>query len=198
MSGIRTTGRASTRRSVIAVGAAVTLAAGVLTATTSLASTAPSETLRIATVSNRADLVSGGDVLVRVSTPHGVRPSAVRLTLNGQDITSAFRNSSDGHGLGRVTGLKLGANNLVATAGGYGARLTVTNHPLGGPVFNGPQIQPWTCSNGSKNAKCYSKPSYSYSYVDTTGRAQSYDPKSPPPSSQIANTTTTDGVTVPF
>ena len=47
---------------------------------------------------------------------------------------------------GLVTGLALGDNVLTARiTGGPGARITLTNHPNGGPVFSGPQVQPWVC-----------------------------------------------------
>lgn len=95
-----------------------------------LVPTAADAALRIATVSTRPDMVTGGDVLVRVS-----RPAVVRV--NGRE---AFR----GH-TGLVTGLRLGANRLTATAGGDRARLRVVNHPIVGPVFSGPHEQPFVC-----------------------------------------------------
>ncbi|HET6816044.1 MAG TPA: DUF6351 family protein [Mycobacteriales bacterium] len=154
--------------------------------------------VRISTLSNRADLVSGEDVLIRVTTP-GADASAARITLNGRDVTKRFRASSDGKGLGLLTGLRVGTNVVTATLpDGRGARLTVVDHPLGGPDFAGPQIKPWTCGNGSKSPKCYQKPTFTYSYVDQSGNTQSYDPNNPPPSAFIKNTTTTDDVTVPF
>ncbi len=94
---------------------------------------------------------------------------------------------------------------------GYGARITITNHPIGGPVFSGPQIQPWQCQSGAADKQCDQTPSYAYYYVpagqsgsgsNTAGQGSgsfvSYDPNNPPPNSAIATTTTTDGVTVPF
>ena len=41
-------------------------------------------------LSNRADLISGGDALVQVVLPGRVDPSTVRVMLNGRDVTSAF------------------------------------------------------------------------------------------------------------
>ena len=187
------------------------LVAGLVSANTSAALTPSATGLSLSTVANRADLVSGGDALVRISAPRGVQRRAVRLTLNGNDITSAFWKLSDGHGLGLVNGLILGANTLTAAVDGQQARLTITNHPLGGPVFSGPQIQPWTCGNASKSPTCDAPPSFAYFYVPVgandvgtcnTAQCQSalraYDPANPPPAASIANTTTLDGVTVPF
>jgi hypothetical protein len=183
------------RRSVLfALPAA--LIAGVLAGISSAGPAAGD--VRISTLSNRADLVSGEDALVRISTP-GASASSARITLNGRDVTRAFRAHSDGRGLGLLTGLREGDNVVTATLpDGRGARLTVVDRHLGGPVFAGPQIKPWTCGNGSKSPKCYQKPTFAYSYVDQTGNAQSYDPSNPPPAAFIKSTTTTDGVTVPF
>jgi hypothetical protein len=183
-------------RRMVVQGACLALCAGTLTGISGAASAG---TVRIQTVSNRADLVSAGDVLLRVTPPRGVPARDVRLQLNGRDVTNAFRQHSDGDGLGLLSGLQLGRNAVVATLpDGSGARLTVTNHPQGGPVFSGPQIKPWTCSNGVKNAKCNQKPTFSYSYVGVDGGTHDYDPDNPPDDAQIQDTTTTDGVTVPF
>src|SRR3954447_11026479 len=154
--------------------------------------------VRIATLSTRADLVSGQDVLIRVTTP-GTSPASARLALNGRDVTKTFRAHSNGRGIGLLTGLRVGRNVVRATLpDGRGAALAIVDHPLGGPVFAGPQIRPWTCSNGSKSRKCYQKPTFSYSYVDQFGQTHDYDPKNPPQSFEVKDTTTTDGVTVPF
>jgi hypothetical protein len=185
----------------VLLGLPLVLVAGALTGVSvASAKGASAGVVRISTLSNRADLVSAGDVLLKVRVPHGTKVSGLRLRLNGKDVTAAFRHSSDGKGEGLLRGLRLGRNIVTATVpGGRGAQLAVTNHPQGGPVFSGPQIQPWTCGNGVKNKKCNQKPSFAYSYVQAgDGSTQTYDPKNPPPSAEIANTTTTDGVTVPF
>lgn len=39
-------------------------------------------------LSNRTDLISGGDALVEVLLPAGAPPNAVRVTLSGKDVTS--------------------------------------------------------------------------------------------------------------
>jgi len=41
----------------------------------------------IRTLTNRADLISGGDALVEVSVPHSVTLHQVKLLLNGKDVT---------------------------------------------------------------------------------------------------------------
>jgi hypothetical protein len=195
---------------MLLLGTCLALVAGVLTGTSG--ATRATGDVQITTVSNRADLVSAGDVLIRVTTP-GSRPDLARVELNGRDVTTAFGLRSNGKGLGLLGGLRLGRNVVTATLpDGRGARLVVTNHPQGGPVFSGPQIQPWSCSNGVKNKKCRERPTYEFSYVPngttgttigatgvaSAGTLRPYDPESPPPPGTVATTTTTDGVTVPF
>src|SRR4051794_37867210 len=157
-------------------------------------------------LSNRADLVSGGDALVQIAPPVGVDPAHVRADLDGRDVTDAFATRADGHFYGLVSGLKDGPNVLTAQLpDGSGARLTITNHPIGGPVFAGPQVQPWICTNADQglgkptDAQCDTPAVFSYAYKDaTTGQFNDYDPKSPPPDGQVATTTTDDGRTVPY
>ena len=82
-------------------------------------------------------------------------------------------------------------------AGRPGASVTVTNHPNGGPVFSGPQVQPWACQASAADAQCNQPASYTYQYKSsTTGQFAAYDPASPP--SDVATTTTDQGRTVPF
>jgi hypothetical protein len=165
-----------------------------------LAPASAAEEMRIRTLSNRADLVSGGEALLQISVPDGASASDVRVTVNGEDVTDAFQKNSDGDGRGLLKGLGLGANEVVASLpDGRGASVTITNHPIGGPVFSGPQIKPWTCQEGAADEKCNQDPIVSYYYKPASGGGfESYDPESPPSDDQIAETTTTDGVTVPF
>lgn len=113
-------------------------------------------TLAIEAVSNRADLVSGGDVLTRLTLPPGLeRTGKAWITLNGAPMNTGLHPAPDGRGyLALVTGLALGRNELVLTVPGRSVKLDVTNHPIGGPVFSGPQIQPWTCLPGALDAQC--------------------------------------------
>jgi hypothetical protein len=152
-----------------------------------LSGTAVASAAQIDVLSNRADLISGGDALVAVT------PANAKVTLNGNDITSEFANRPNGRYEGLVTGLSLGSNTLSAA----GAEATIVNHPIGGPVIAGPQVQPWVCQNGSADPQCNAPATYSYQYKSSlTGQLQPYDPSSPP--SDVATTTTDQGVTVPF
>jgi hypothetical protein len=153
---------------------------------------------RIEVLSNRSDLISGGDVLVAIDLPSGVKASAVTVRLRGRDVTSKFALRPNGRFEALLTGLRLGRNTLTASAPGRpAASLTIVNHANGGPVFSGPQIKPWVCQNGSKGPKCAKPATFKYQYMPTTGGGfQPYDPKNPP--SDVAATTTQTGATVPF
>src|ERR1700704_6440031 len=185
----------------------LSLAAGVASA---------ADVVRIDVLSNRADLISGGDALVAVAIPAGAKASAMRVTVGGRDVTAAFAVRADGRYVGRIDGLALGANVVTARLpDGRGARITITNYLSGGPVCSGPQVQPWSCNPGATDAHCTRAPSYQYLYVPAGIDPQAapgligapgasdayflpYDPANPPPAALIAQTTTDQGQTVPF
>ena len=103
--------------------------------------------LQLRVLSSRPDMVTGGDALVRVDLPAGVNAKDVKLTVNGSDATTKLKADANGRSLtGLVTGLTLGSNTLAATGGSKAtAKLAVVNHPITGPVFSGPQEQPFVC-----------------------------------------------------
>jgi hypothetical protein len=159
----------------------------------------------IRVLSNQANLVSGGDALVQVVLPARVSPSTVRVSVGGRDVTSAFSVRPDGGYLGVVTGLTDGANDVMATMrNGPTVHLTVTSHPSGGPVFAGPQVQPWLCTTvtgfpAPTDAQCNGPPAVSFVYMDaTTHTFRTYDPANPPSPASIATATTDQGVTLPY
>ncbi|HZQ37627.1 MAG TPA: DUF6351 family protein, partial [Dehalococcoidia bacterium] len=112
----------------------------------------PPHNVEIVTLSNRADLISGGDALVEVRLPDNLKPEKLALRLNGRDVRGQFQYVASGHRLvALLTGLLEGENELVADANGNGrgrpyATLTITNHSSSGPVFSGTQMQPWICA----------------------------------------------------
>jgi hypothetical protein len=180
------------------------LLAGALVATLLLGGSIPASSavagLDIDILSNRADLISGGNALVQIATED---PSAVHVALNGEDVTSAFALRPNGQFAGLVTGLRDGPNELTATSPSGGARITITNHPKGGPVFAGPQVQPWFCTtqdNGlgpAEDAQCNAPTTYRLVYKSSvTGRFATYDADNPP--ADVATTTTDQGTTVPY
>ncbi|MES2883836.1 MAG: DUF6351 family protein [Pseudomonadota bacterium] len=165
----------------------------------------------IQVLSNRADLISGGDALVEIVLPAGKDASALKVERNGSDVTRAFARRADGRVKGVVTGLLEGRNTLTAKLPEGGAEITITNHPLSGPIFSGPQIQPWYCLPGALDAQCSRPESIRYVYKSTAptavpcaqpgipdgcGDFKSYDPANPP--LDVAMTTTDEQELVPY
>jgi hypothetical protein len=190
------------RRSLIGLSVvAATVAATPLLPTAGAAPAA----VTLSVVSSRPDLISGGDALVEV---RGVS-SAKGLTLQQQGRDVRVRWGVDhGRVLGLVTGLHGTSLDLIAPR--ERVRLPILDHPIGGPVLAGPQIQPWTCAAGTTGRQCNAKPTYAWSYLPAGTNAtpsqavgnqsplQSYDPANPPPAQLVATTTTQTGAKVPF
>jgi hypothetical protein len=155
--------------------------------------------LSISVLSGRADLVSGGSALVAINLPRS-DTRQVKVTLGRRNVTGAFALRQDRDFEGLVTGLALGPNVLQATLrSGWAARITLVNHPIGGPLFSGPQLEPWTCETGSVDKQCNRAPRFTYVYMSTNpskGGFQPYDLSNPP--TDVAQTTTDQGVKVPF
>ncbi len=114
--------------------------------------------LQIKTVSNRADLISGGDALVRVELPQSANASSLKVSVDGRDVSSAFapttgNATSVNTVTGLVTGLSPGANVLTASIdGAQAASLTITNAGRGGPILSGPQVVPFVCATPTPQA----------------------------------------------
>ena len=155
--------------------------------------------LSISVLSGRADLVSGGSALVAIQVPRS-DTQQVTVTVGRRNVTGEFAVREDGQYEGLVTGLAAGPNVLQATLpSGWATRITLVNHPTGGPLFSGPQLEPWTCEPRAVDRKCDQPPSFTYVYMSSNPGAsgfQPYDPSNPP--SDVAQTTTDQGVTVPF
>ena len=182
--------------------------------------------VQIKVLSNRADLVSGGDALVEVVLPQAAAADGLRVDVDGRDVSSSFKQRADSRVVGLVTGLKDGANVVTARVGRAGARLTITNHPIGGPIFSGQQVQPWVCatptaqeatdtapatnasglSTPATDAQCSiaSEDHLLYRTTEQCSQRSSgppcfkpYDPKAAPPA-DLAETTNDQGVKVKY
>ena len=170
-----------------------------------------SDELRLEILSGRPDTVTGGDALVRVAVPAGVPLDRVRVMLNSGDVTSAF--TALGRTLtGLVGSMRLGANTLRASAPGEReARLEVRNYPRQGPVFSGPHQQPFICETAKftipviggtlgdpLDANCTVAPRVDYVYWTTAGQWAAWPAGATAYPADLARTTNSLGVKVPF
>jgi Tannase-like family of unknown function (DUF6351) len=127
----------------------------------------------IVTLSNRADLISGGDALVEVRVPKNVPMKKVTLWLNGHEVTAAFRSNEATRTMrGVLTGLVVGENEFLADSNGNGngrprATLRILNHPIGGPVLLGSQTTPWICATPTPVAESGNTPASNASGLST-------------------------------
>ena len=92
-------------------------------------------------------------------------------------MTSAFGPGASGSYAGLVTGLAVGTTTLTVTLpDSSGASITIVNHPIQGPVFSGPHLQPWDCKTNEAglgqpaDAHCNATPLVDYLYVPDLGR----------------------------
>lgn len=106
---------------------------------------APNVTVRV--LSSAAQQVTGGDARIEVAAPRDVQ-QRIELWLDGRRIEHGLR--ADGERMeGVVSGLKDGRNVLEVRLAGQAspaASLELVNHPITGPIFSGPQQQPFVCT----------------------------------------------------
>ena len=104
------------------------------------------ESARVQTLSARPDMITGGDVLVRVELPPGVSADAVSVQVAHRDVSGQFRASGEGALEGLVTDLSPGPSLLsVSIEDSVPVQLQLVSHPVTGPVFSGPHQQPFVC-----------------------------------------------------
>ena len=171
----------------------------------------------IRVLSNRADLISGGDALVEITADDSALLSGAKVMLGDREVTEHLTATSEGSLKGLLEGMSLGANTVtVVLADASVLERQIINHPSGGPVFSGPQLQPWQCTNEQAvDAQCNQPPEYTFQYVpanklenlltnfdpENPGLPQAfqpYDPANPPADDSIARITTDEGMEMPF
>lgn len=124
--------------------------------------------LAIVTLSNRADLISGGDALVEILLPGNATIAGLKVDVDGTDVTSAFALRAGNRLMGVVSGLKSGANTLSAqTDTALAAKLVITNADRGGPVFSGSQVTPFFCATPVPQGATASTPATNGSGLST-------------------------------
>ncbi|MFP4552548.1 MAG: DUF6351 family protein [Actinomycetota bacterium] len=164
----------------------------------------------IEVVSSPPEFVSGGDARLVVEVPPG-QVDKVTITVEGRDVTDSFSPIGPRVLEGVVDGLDLG-DNLVEvrprnSRGRVLAEVTLTNHPITGPIFSGPQQEPFLCSTPEDFGKaelatpidddCTMERIVSFKYRSTSGEFKDFDPEGDRPA-DMAQTTTLDGETVDF
>ncbi len=106
--------------------------------------------VQLRVLSSPPQWVSGGDARIEVRFPPGLQ-GKLELWLNGRRIAPAL-SGGDGRLEGVVSGLQLGDNVLEArTPAGTRSGLLLTNHAISGPMFSGPQQQPFTCTSTQRD-----------------------------------------------
>jgi hypothetical protein len=168
----------------------------------------------IAVLSSRPDYVSAGDTLLKVNDV----PTNGTLTLvvNGKTQAATFaRDPADNKPVVLATGLVNGHNDIMVqarTALGmtFTANTQVTNYPRTGPMFSGPQEQPFVCQTdtfrlypggpflgAASDADCSVPTRVDYIYRNTAGTFAALPSPSTVPA-DASTTTLTDGRIVPF
>jgi hypothetical protein len=136
-----------------------------------------SPSIEIQALSTKAELVSGGDVLLQVTGPANLTVKNVRVMVNGKDESAAFKPAAGSKGLvGLVTGLNVGSNSIQASMRGSKAtaQLTVVNHPITGPVLYSPHQTPFICETQAVglgaplDADCSANTKVEYFYRSTS------------------------------
>lgn len=104
--------------------------------------------LALRVLSSPPQYVSGGDARIELRAPGGLHRH-LEFWVNGRKTVQPGL-ASDGHRIeGVLTGLGLGANRLevkLARTPLTLASLQLTNHPITGPMFSGPQQTPFVCT----------------------------------------------------
>jgi len=166
---------------------------------------------QIEVLSSPPEYVSGGDARVSIRVPLTIPIHRTAISLNGVDVSDSFEQVGGSRELeGVVTGLVVGDNLLEVSGPGHPgspASLVLTNHPISGPMFSGPQQAVFVCSDAGDRANAELGPAIdadcavdtvvSFKYMTTGGSWADYDPNAPPPA-DMSQTTTMDGDTVDY
>jgi hypothetical protein len=167
--------------------------------------------VEIRVLSTRADLVTGGDVLIGIRPPGA---GALVVVLNDRDVSPVFRTvGGSDEMVGLVTGLTIGRNVLTVRGKTWGVRdesLSLTNYPLTGPVISGPPQQPFICQTdtfklpdgstlgAATDANCSAATRIQYVYLPIGAKDFKPMPEMRAIPPDAAKATTTAGKVVPF
>lgn len=164
------------------------------------------EPLDIKVLSSHADLVSGGDALIEVAALDGASEGDLSVSVNGKSAEVRWAKTEDGAAFrALISGLDEGANKVAVSlrkpkrAQGD---VTLTNHPITGPILSGPHLTPYECRTVESglgeplDANCTAnrKIDYFYRAADNTFKPLPVGERP----TDVVNTTTFDGKTVPY
>lgn len=164
------------------------------------------QALAISVLSTRPDMISGGDVLVRIDSS-GIDLSNLRIVLNDRNVSPDLSPSIDSHSLqGLVEGLHDGTNILLAMddAGSARAQITLLNHPITGPIFSGPPVEPFVCTtqdNGlgeALNDDCTAVTRVRYFYNNEEGEFHEIEDITAPYPSDMSSVQLASATPIPF
>ena len=174
--------------------------------------------LIVTVVSSRADMITGGDALVR-ATGAGAARGQLTWELNGRPVSmigalpaserTPGRQAGQPGVVGLIKGIPPGKSTLKAKSAESSVTLDLVNYPITGPVFSGPHQKPFVCQTESwklgppQDANCSAPTKIEWQYKSTApvaGRGQSafkpYDPSTPRPADLAS--ATVNGQTVPY
>jgi len=145
------------------------------------------DAISIQVLSSQPNRVTGGDARIRVAPPAGTAASAVRVSIEGRDVTSRLR-AVDGKLEGTVSGFVEGTSTITARAGTTSAQRRIRDYPTSGPVVSGPHLPLLVCTTEqfglgpASDRDCSAPTKVFYRYVTTAGTVKDLaDPASRPP-----------------
>ena len=169
--------------------------------------------ISMSALSGRPDKLSGDKVLVAIDVPQGAALADLKVKLNGADVTSSFaQEGSTRRMVGLVPGLSPGKNQISSSTGrGDAGKLDVVNYPATGPMFSGPQQEPFYCQTHLFRVypggpmlsatpiapPCHVPTRVDYLYRTSADAFAAMDPSAALPVDMVMTTTTT-GAVVPY
>ena len=138
----------------------------------------PAMRVALSVLSSEPQWVSGGDARIHVRAAPGQRDK-LELWLNGNRLDAALHEVDDGLE-GVITGLAPGENQLEVRHSQANTRdtLTLTNWPITGPMFTGPQQTPFVCTTNQgavgQQPKVDSATAPGYKVTDASGNLIGY------------------------
>jgi hypothetical protein len=160
----------------------------------------------IKVLSSPSYAVTGGDALLQIRVPAATALSDVYVRLNGQDVSASFQPTDASTLRGLVSGIRNNSNVVLAgqrSTGQILAKILVVGHLSAGPVFSGPHQTPYVCETDALglgtpvDADCAAPTRVDYFYRSTTTNTFLPFNASARPT-DIATTTTAEGLTVPY